>query len=281
MKYTPYQAGYAHFMEVLTNNLNKKGVRYNKEFDALKFESISHINSDRELRANGVPWPDKVGDLFVFKGTVEKYVTYLVVIDEKDSSKNKVYIVNEENDGIAPTAEEMTCFEDIRKMAGVWKDDIMARLSTTIQYGWVGFFYDEVVDDKEEVTRTNMLASQTLFCEDEDKTMVKTGVHLVGQDYVVAIASGNQYKRFNFTYDPRDSDDFDNSMESLGAMLGDYNSELTEIDQDNYYQGLENWFEYSVGGDSHTYRGAVNDLFKWSVEAMGSKVKLLCVVTDN
>lgn len=279
MKYTLYQAGYAHFVEVLAQKTAKEGTRYFKEFELLKGESIAHINSDKGSRPNGTPWPKKVGDIFLFKNTVEDYVTYLVVIDELDDSKNKVYIVNEAHDGIAPTAEELACFEDIRQMAGVWADDIMARIASLIQFGWYGFFGE--VGDKSVPQRSNMLAEYTWFCQDEKKTMVKAGVHSVGREFVVAIASGSDYKQFNFIYEPREAEDFSGVMESLGVMFGDYNSELTATDQDNYYRGLEGWFEHSIKGDTACYKGVLNHLFNWSLEAMGSKNKLLCVVTEN
>lgn len=181
MKYTSYPNGYAHFMGLVVKKLADEGRSYAKEFDALKSISIGHINSEKILNFSPLGNSKKVGDLFVLKGVAEKYKTYLVAIDELDSSRNKVYIVNEDDDGIEPNAEELACVEEIRNIAGDWGRDVITSLENLIIFGWHGFYNDGDVNETAE--KSNMVAEKTWFHHDTEKTKIKIGVHSFSNNF--------------------------------------------------------------------------------------------------
>lgn len=60
------------------------------------------------------------------------------------------------------------------------------------------------------------------------------------------------------------------------AAFGTFNSELDANDQDGYYRGLGNWFEYVFEDEKElSHSSIVNDIFEWSIKEMSSEVKLM------
>lgn len=183
MKLTLYPNGYEHFLQLWFEN---KGIRPMDE-TAMYSDAVGHLESkvscDDELYQ----------DLLVLKDGGKNNTTYVVCRSEANPDLNAVYLVNEDDDGLPPSAHELACEKAACDILTSWKaEDVILSIKELIAFGWAGFANKE---DKPVVTLENKVAGKLFVTNHEVNINTRVSIHKrKDNSWGVVMATGRHHE---------------------------------------------------------------------------------------